>query len=104
MRFCLQPEVLRSSAPAILPHEMPPREMPPHEMLLAQMFWSQSKMLDLGPIDALNFFVSSSILAAGSPVRGALQPTPRPCPTPPRSVAWWFLIPGSPVSRPWAPG
>ncbi|XDA79362.1 hypothetical protein R6Z07M_009348 [Ovis aries] len=84
MRFCLQPEVLRSSAPAILPHEMPPREMPPHEMLpLAQMFWSQSKMLDLGPIDALNFFCEQQRIRQQGPLsEEPYSPPPGPAPPP----------------------
>lgn len=84
MRFCLQPEVLRSSAPAILPHEMPPREMPPHEMLpLAQMVWSQSKMLDLGPIDALNFFCEQQRIRQQGPLpEEPYSPPPGPAPPP----------------------
>ncbi|XDB57327.1 hypothetical protein AB1E18_010772 [Capra hircus] len=80
----LQPEVLRSSAPAILPHEMPPREMPPHEMLpLAQMVWSQSKMLDLGPIDALNFFCEQQRIRQQGPLpEEPYSPPPGPAPPP----------------------
>lgn len=107
--FCLQPEVvLRSSAPAILPHEMPPHEMPPHGMLphemlphemlpLAQMVWSQSKMLDLGPIDALNFFCEQQCIRQQGPLpEEPYSPLPGP-PLPPQFCG--MVLPHSPDPR-----
>lgn len=94
MHFCLQPEVvLRSSAPAILPHEMPPREMLP----LAQMVWSQSKMLDLGPIDALNFFCEQQRIRHQGPLpEEPYSPPPGP-PLPPQFCG--MVLPHSPDPR-----
>ncbi|XP_040118105.1 WD repeat-containing protein 97 [Oryx dammah] len=99
MRFCLQPEVfLRSSSPSILPHEMPPREMPPNEMLpLAQMVWSQSKMLDLGPIDALNFFCEQQRIRQQGPLPEEPY-SPPPGPPPPLQVCG-MVVPQSPDPR-----
>uniref|UniRef100_A0A8C6BV28 WD repeat domain 97 n=1 Tax=Monodon monoceros TaxID=40151 RepID=A0A8C6BV28_MONMO len=77
--FCPLPEAhLRSSAPAALPDEPLPLE---------QTTWSQSKMLDLGPIDALNFFCEQH----GARQQGPLQeepktPPPRPPPRRPSMV------------------
>nr|XP_054513561.1 WD repeat-containing protein 97 isoform X3 [Pan troglodytes] len=46
--FCLEPEArLHPAGPAQLPGEPPPLE---------ETDWSHSQLLDLGPIDALNFF------------------------------------------------
>lgn len=48
LHFCpLSEGHLRSSAPTALPDEPPPLE---------QTDWSRSQMLDMEPIDALNFF------------------------------------------------
>ncbi|CAM9535340.1 unnamed protein product [Rangifer tarandus platyrhynchus] len=98
-RFCLQPEVfLRSSAPAILPHEMLPREMPPSEMLpLAQMVWSQSKMLDLGPIDALNFFCEQQRIRQQGPLPEEPYSPPPGSPRPPQVRG--MVLPRSPDPR-----
>ncbi|KAB0371641.1 hypothetical protein FD755_016579 [Muntiacus reevesi] len=97
--FCLQPEVfLRSSAPAILPHEMLPREMPPCEMLpLAQMVWSQSKMLDLGPIDALNFFCEQQRIRQQGPLPEEPYSPPPGSPPPPQVRG--MVLPQSPDPR-----
>ncbi|KAB0356904.1 hypothetical protein FD754_001060 [Muntiacus muntjak] len=97
--FCLQPEVfLRSSAPAILPHEMLPREMPPCEMLpLAQMVWSQSKMLDLGPIDALNFFCEQQRIRQQGPLPEEPYSPPPGSPLPPQVRG--MVLPQSPDPR-----
>nr|KAF6405897.1 WD repeat domain 97 [Rousettus aegyptiacus] len=57
--FVLLPDIrLRSSAPAVLPDQPLPLE---------QTHWSQSKMLDLEPIDALNFFCQQYRAQQGSP-------------------------------------
>lgn len=68
--FTLLPDVrLRSSAPAVLPDQPLPLE---------QTHWSQSKVLDLEPIDALNFFCQQYRAQQGSPqeefVRHSLSP------------------------------
>lgn len=78
--FSALPEpCLRSSAPAALPDETLPLE---------QTQWSQSKMLDLGPIDALNFFcelqrVRQRVTLREEPESPSLSPcSPRSTPTP----------------------
>uniref|UniRef100_G1P818 WD repeat domain 97 n=1 Tax=Myotis lucifugus TaxID=59463 RepID=G1P818_MYOLU len=45
-----------SSVPDIHVRSSAPDAMPDHPLPLEQTDWSRSKMLDLGPIDALNFF------------------------------------------------
>ncbi|XP_036686108.1 WD repeat-containing protein 97 [Balaenoptera musculus] len=73
--FCPLPEAhLRSSAPAALPDELLPLE---------QTNWSQSKMLDLGPIDALNFFCEKQRARQQGPLQEEPKTLP-PCPPPRR--------------------
>uniref|UniRef100_A0A8C0I3G3 WD repeat domain 97 n=1 Tax=Balaenoptera musculus TaxID=9771 RepID=A0A8C0I3G3_BALMU len=73
--FCPLPEAhLRSSAPAALPDELLPLE---------QTNWSQSKMLDLGPIDALNFFCEKQRARQQGPLQEEPKTLP-PCPLPRR--------------------
>ena len=92
--FCLQPEVfLRSSAPAMVPREMLPCEMLP----LAQMVWSQSKMLDLGPIDALNFFCVQQRIRQQGPLPEEPYSPPLGSPRPPQVHG--MVLPRSPDSR-----
>lgn len=66
--FTLLPDIrLRSSAPAVLLGQPPPLE---------QTHWSQSKVLDLGPIDALNFFCQQHRTQQGSPQEEAARHSP----------------------------
>lgn len=68
LAFSTLPEArLCSSMPAALPDETLPLE---------QTQWSQSKMLDLGPIDALNFFCELQRVRQ----RVTLQEEPTPTP------------------------
>ncbi|XP_027949357.1 LOW QUALITY PROTEIN: WD repeat-containing protein 97 [Eumetopias jubatus] len=71
--FCPSEVHAPSSAPAALLEESLP---------LAQTDWSQSQMLDLGPIDALNFFCEQqrARLEQGFPQEEleTLRPSPRP--------------------------
>ncbi|VCW78544.1 unnamed protein product, partial [Gulo gulo] len=63
-----------SSAPDVLLEELPPLE---------QTDWSQSQMLDLGTIDALNFFCKQLQARAqlqGLPQEQLERPRPSPCP------------------------
>ncbi|XP_032704280.1 WD repeat-containing protein 97 [Lontra canadensis] len=63
-----------SSAPDVLPEELPPLE---------QTDWSRSQMLDLGTIDALNFFCKQLQARAqlqGLPQEQLERPHPSPCP------------------------
>ena len=84
--FCPLPEAhLRSSAPAALPDELLPLE---------QTNWSQSKMLDLGPIDALNFFCEQQRARQQGPLQEEPKTLP-PCP-PPRRPGMVVLQPREP--------
>ncbi|XP_060143645.1 LOW QUALITY PROTEIN: WD repeat-containing protein 97 [Globicephala melas] len=77
--FCPLPEAhLGSSAPAALPDEPLPLE---------QTTWSQSKMLDLGPINALNFFCEQRGARQQDPLQEEPKtPPPRPPPRTPSMV------------------
>nr|XP_058899361.1 WD repeat-containing protein 97 [Kogia breviceps] len=78
MHFCPLPEAhLRSSAPAA--------EDEP--LSLEQTNWSQSEMLDLGPIDALNFFCAQHRARQQGPLQEEPKsPPPRPPPRRPSMV------------------
>ncbi|TEA37906.1 hypothetical protein DBR06_SOUSAS1410154 [Sousa chinensis] len=70
---------LGSSAPAALPDEPLPLE---------QTTWSQSKLLDLGPINALNFFCEQRGARQQDPLQEEPKtPPPRPPPRTPSMVA-----------------
>ncbi|XP_065751239.1 WD repeat-containing protein 97 [Phocoena phocoena] len=77
--FCPLPEAhLQSSTPAAQPDEPLPLE---------QTTWSQSKMLDLGPIDALNLFCEQhGAQQQGPPQEEPETPPPRPPPQRPSMV------------------
>ncbi|XP_049556475.1 LOW QUALITY PROTEIN: WD repeat-containing protein 97 [Orcinus orca] len=77
--FCPLPEAhLRSSAPAAPPDEPLPLE---------QTTWSQSKLLDLGPINALNFFCEQRGARQQDPLQEEPKtPPPRPPPRTPSMV------------------
>ncbi|XP_014652794.1 PREDICTED: WD repeat-containing protein KIAA1875 [Ceratotherium simum simum] len=83
LHFCSLPGAhLRSSVPTALPNEPPPLE---------QTHWSQSQMLDLGPIDALNFFceqqqAQSSLPKEPENLRLSRSPSPSPHPLVPNTV------------------
>ncbi|KAK2494974.1 hypothetical protein MC885_002942 [Smutsia gigantea] len=66
---------------------------PPDEPLpLEQTDWSQSRMLDLGPIDALNYFCQHQAQQQVSLQEPeSLHPRPSPCP----------LVPNTVVPQPW---
>lgn len=68
--FCLPEARLRSSMPATLPDETLPLE---------QTHWSKSKMLDLGPIDALNFFCELRRLRQRGTLQEPESPPLSPC-------------------------
>lgn len=71
--FVLLPDIrLRSSAPAVLLDQ---------PLSLEQTHWSQSKMLDLGPIDALNFFCQQYLAQQGSPQEEPVCHSPSPAAT-----------------------
>ncbi|XP_040481713.1 WD repeat-containing protein 97 [Ursus maritimus] len=76
--FC-PPEVhMRSSAPAALQEEPLPLE---------QTDWSRSQMLDLGPIDALNFFCEQQRARQQDFLQEELERRrPSPCPPEPSTV------------------
>lgn len=70
--FCPSEVHVRASAPAALPGEPLPLE---------QTDWSRSQMLDLGPIDALNFFCEQQrARQQGSPQEELERLRLSPCP------------------------
>lgn len=72
-----------SSLAGVRPPSLESDALPSHPLLLERMDWSQSKMMDLGSIDALNFFCEQqrvrrlSSLLSKEPERPRLGPRRR---------------------------